>query len=361
MAGEGRGHATRVKAIVEQFSGRHEFTLFAPQDAYALLSSTYAGTSVRVLRIPGLMFHYSQQKMNYLRTMTDAATYLWHLNPLVQKLEFMIREEQPDLVITDFEPALPRAAERCHVPYLSIDHQHFLVDYDLTALPLRLKAAARAMAPMVRAYYWNQVETVISSFYFPALASGRRHVTQAGVLLRPQILNANPTREGHLLVYLRKFANPALLEALRNCGRNVLIYGLGEQLPQQRLRFLPINELTFLDDLTTCDALISNAGNQLIGEAIYLGKPVLAVPEAKNFEQFINAHFLRHEGGGDWVLPDRFDKGDLMRFLDQLNSPVFAVNRHRMNGLPVVLSTIERHLPSTGNRTFQDVAFQRVA
>ena len=32
---------------------------------------------------------------------------------------------KPDLVITDFEPLLPRAARLEGVPYISIDHQHF--------------------------------------------------------------------------------------------------------------------------------------------------------------------------------------------------------------------------------------------
>jgi len=361
MAGEGRGHATRVRAIIEQLNGEHEFTLFAPAAAFDLLSAAYEHTSIRVIRIPGLMFHYSRQKMDYMRTCMDAAAYLWQMEPLVRNLEAMIRDEQPDLVVTDFEPALPRAAERCGIPYLSIDHQHFLVDYDLSKLPWRLQMTTSLMAPMVSAYYRRQVETVISSFYFPPIQNNRRNVTQTGVLLRPDVLSACPENAGHLLVYLRRFASTSMLETLKNCGREVRIYGIGERPREGRLQFCPIDEHSFLEDLASCDALISNAGNQLVGEALYLGKPVLAIPEAKNFEQFINAHYLRAEGGGDWVSADQFNKQVLHQFLTRMEVSGAALNRHRMNGMPDVLAAIDRHLPVSRVSNFANSRLQKVA
>jgi uncharacterized protein (TIGR00661 family) len=347
MAGEGRGHATRVRSIVERLRGEHEFSLFAPAAAYDMLAAAYKGTDVRVSRIPGLMFHYAHGRMNYLLTLTGAAQYAWRLNRLVKRLETAIRHDEPDLVITDFDPALPRAAERCGVPYLSIDHQHFLVDCDLSQLSWRLRMQAQMMAQVVRAYYRHQIETVISSFYFPPIKPNRRNVTQTGVLLRPEIVSAPPERAGHLLVYLRRFADASTLEALRQCGCPVHIYGLGERPRDGNLRFFPVDEKSFVESLASCDALISNAGSQLVGEALYLGKPVLAIPEPKNFEQSINAHFLRAEGGGDWVMADRFDARCVRSFLDRLDFTWLAANRHRINGLPTVLSLINRHLPTT--------------
>lgn len=361
MAGEGRGHATRVRAIVEQLREEHEFTLFAPAAAYQMLAEAYAGSEIRVVRIPGLMFHYTQQRMNYLRTMHDAAGYLWQLPSLVQRLSARIRDEQPDLVITDFDPALPRAAERCGVPYLSINHQHFLVDCDLSSLPWRLRASATWMAAVVRNFHSRQAETVISSFYFPPVLRQRSRVVQTGVLLRPEVLRTVPERSGHLLVYLRRFASDRMLEALKNCGRDVRIYGLGEHPRNGRMEFCRVDEHSFLQDLGACDALISNAGNQLIGEALFLDKPVLAIPEAKNFEQFINAHFLHAEGGGEWVTADRFDRETLQQFLNRIDHPRFVVNRHRMNGMPGVLAAIERHLPIARVPDFLQSRFQRVA
>ncbi len=353
MAGEGRGHATRVRAIVESLRHEHEFSLFAPAAAFDILSDAYAGTEVRVSRIPGLLFHYTDRRLNYFQTLRHAAGYLWGLSDLVRRLEIAIRVESPDLVITDFEPALPRAAARCGVPFLSIDHQHFLVTSDLSALPRSLRIEAAMMAPVVNAYYRGQAETVVSSFYFPPLKRGCDDIVQTGVLLRPEVHEARPEWHSHLLVYLRRFADRPVLDTLHRCGREVLVYGLGNLPRDGNLTFRAINEQTFLEDLATCDALISNAGNQLVGEALYLGKPILAMPEAKNFEQFINAHFLREGGGGDWVPVDRFDDSSLRKFLIKTGEYRRAIPRERLNGLPDVLATIQRHLPQSA--TVRDV------
>lgn len=80
--------------------------------------------------------------------------------------------------------------------------------------------------------------------------------------------------------------------------REVRMYGLGAQPRRGNLVFRDIDEHRFLEDLATCDAMISTAGNQLVGEALYLAKPVLVLPEARNFEQYINAHFLARSGAG---------------------------------------------------------------
>jgi hypothetical protein len=49
--------------------------------------------------------------------------------------------------------------------------------------------------------------------------------------------------------------------------------------------------LPFLEDLAGCRAVISTAGNQLIGVALYLCKPVCVMPEAcvECVEQRLNA------------------------------------------------------------------------
>jgi len=53
LAGEGRGHATRVRALVERLRGPHEVVLFASHVAHQLLAAAYRGQPhVTVRRIP---------------------------------------------------------------------------------------------------------------------------------------------------------------------------------------------------------------------------------------------------------------------------------------------------------------------
>ncbi len=347
ICGEGRGHATRARAVVEQLRSSHEIVLYSSRDAFAFLAPIYAGTEVQLRRISGLRFRYTpDRRLNFHRTGWSAWHYLGRLPTLVRILESAIERDRPDLIITDFEPAMPRAAVARGVPFVSLDHQHFLTHYDMGSLPRHLRFHAAYMSWIVRAYYSGQAETIVSSFFFPPVRPGRAGVTQAGVLLRPEILAASREEKGHLVVYLRKFAGNGVLAALRDCGREVRVYGLGPLPAQGNLRFQAVQERRFLEDLASADALVSTAGNQLVGEALYLGKPALVMPEARNFEQYINAHFLKESAAGDSVELERMDAAALARFLSRLDHYRGHIHADRMNGLPAALAALRKHLPA---------------
>jgi uncharacterized protein (TIGR00661 family) len=169
----------------------------------------------------------------------------------------------------------------------------------------------------------------------------------AGVLLRPEIIQLPPTNGEHLLCYLRRFSCPALLEALKASGRPVRVYGLGEKAPDGNLTFHAINDKSFVEDLASCQALFSTAGNQLVGEALYFGKPVFAIPEPKNWEQYINAHYLQESGAGKWVEFDEVKPHHVEDFLASLHQYRLHIDRESMNGTPKALTAIRRHLGST--------------
>lgn len=56
--GEGRGHATRVRAVVEALRSDHQFVILAPGDAYHLLAPHYHQSEIKVHRMAGLRFQY---------------------------------------------------------------------------------------------------------------------------------------------------------------------------------------------------------------------------------------------------------------------------------------------------------------
>ena len=83
------------------------------------------------------------------------------------------------------------------------------------------------------------------------------------------------------------------------------------------------------DDLAGCAALVGAAGNQTLGEALYLGKPVLAMPEERHHEQLINAHFLKQMRVGTWTTMESSQSRDLARFLDRLAEFLEGIWPHR--------------------------------
>ena len=77
--------------------------------------------------------------------------------------------------------------------------------------------------------------------------------------------------------------------------------GITEEQALGNLRFQPFSEDKFIDDLASCKAVIAGGGFTLMGEAVYLHKPMLAVPLARQFEQVLNARYLALEGFGRYA------------------------------------------------------------
>lgn len=136
-----------------------------------------------------------------------------------------------------------------------------------------------------------------------------------------------------------------MFDAFRRCGRPVRIYGLGKRPREGNLDFREIDERTFVEDLASCDAVVTTAGNQLVGEALYLEKPVLAMPESNNFEQFINAFFLERSGTGAGVELEKVGPLDVVRFLERVDEFRSRIQPDLLNGNRRAIDAVLRHLP----------------
>jgi uncharacterized protein (TIGR00661 family) len=347
LAGEGRGHATRVRTIVELLRAEHRFVIFAPGDAYDMLAPLYAGSDVGVIRLPGLHFSYNARNaISPWRTARGVLAYALRLPQLIARLERELDRVRPDLAIADFEPALPRAAVRSGVPVVSLDHQHFLATGDFSALPAALRARAATLGKIVTLYDVRHAARIVSSFCIPPLRAGLTRTVAVGPLLRGPVLAARPEHGAHVVVYLRKFAAPRLIEALGASGRDVRVYGLGVQPRCGSVRFHAIDERRFIEDLAGAHALVTTAGNQLLGEAVYLQKPVLALPEPGNAEQAIHGYLLAATGAGEWLDVERTGGPELERFFGRVEEYRARIGSARLNGNPAALAELRRHLPA---------------
>ena len=349
LCGEGRGHATRISTLVERLGAEHEILIYTSADALAFLRRQLAGLHPRIqLReIPGVVFQYTAGRLDVMRSIAVGLDYqARQLGPLVDRMIADLEAFAADLAVTDFEPALPRAAGRLGIPLISIDHQHFLLAYDLDALPWSLQWNAWFMSRAVWMYVTEAADTVVSAFFRPPLRRGWEHVVQVGPLLRREILEVEQRDEGFVLSYLRRHTPFSAVETIAACGLPVRIYGLGEREPVGNCSFHAIDEKLFVEDLAACRCLISAAGNQLIGESLHLGKPMLVLPEKAHSEQLMNSHFLAAMGCGDFELLEDVRSEKIQAFLDRLDdfAPALAAVQGRMDGTDDVLRVIEHRL-----------------
>ncbi len=347
VMGEGRGHAARARAVVEHLRERHRVVLFSSHDALEFLAKEYTGDAeVEVREIPGLKFHYTASGIDNLKTIRLGLAFWASMRRHTRQLEQAILAERPALVMTDFEPLLPRAARRQGVPVLSLDHQHFLSTYDLSNLPRELRDWAWRMSWSIWAFGIRQERTVVSAFYKPPLKRGCEDVVQVGPLIRSAVANRQPTRGDFILSYVRRATPQRVLDLLAMLPMPVKLYGLGQRPAHGSLTYHPIDEQTFADDLAGCDAVISAAGNQLMGESLYFGKPVMALPERHHYEQRINAEFVVQMRGGERQILERVTAGDIQSFFDrrELYREHLAATQPCRDGCPEVVRVIEEML-----------------
>jgi uncharacterized protein (TIGR00661 family) len=120
--------------------------------------------------------------------------------------------------------------------------------------------------------------------------------------LRPEILAAKRSRGEHLLVYQTAEGNEAFARTLEQTGLPCRIYGMRRAIQKDQvegnLTYRPFSEEGFVEDLASARAVIAGGGFTLMGEAVYLRKPMLAVPLRGQFEQVLNARYLEKLGYG---------------------------------------------------------------
>lgn len=289
--GDSRGHLTRALIMAGELSG-HEI-LFVGGGCTDELRQL--GHRVFPLPMPETIL-----RNNTVDTLATAANFLRLALGRGKVLRGLARELErfrPDLAVSDYEFFLPRAARMLGLPCVGFGHQHVLTRCQGVLPPGELAGRLSTIAS-IRFLFSVPRRYLVTSF-FSARAKGA-DTTLLPPVLRPDVPGLAPAQGGHVLVYMRAGMPGALLSALSATGREVRAYGRGEAPAEGRVRFLPSSRERFLEDLAGCAYAVTSGGHNLVSEALCLGKPVLAMPAALFYEQYVNAWHLRRLGYGDF-------------------------------------------------------------
>ncbi len=303
VVGEGMGHAVRSKVLLDRLVQKHDVQVMVSNRAYELLRKRFEG----VHRIWGLTIVYEDNEVQKrLTALENLAGALTGLPENIAAYFELMKKFEPEVVISDFESWTYFYAKARGLPVIDIDnmqiinrcrHDPALLQGHERAFQLA-KAIVKSKLPFANHY-------VISSFFHPPVRKER--TTLVPPILRPEVLEARQrVRRGeHLLVYQTSDQNqrlPALLEAT---GLECHVYGLRRDLTQEvvegNLHYKPFSEAGFIEDLATSLGVIAGGGFTLMGEAVYLRKPMLSVPVVGQFEQTLNALYLERLGYGRYA------------------------------------------------------------
>lgn len=346
--GYSRGHATRASAVLSELTKRHEVQIWAGADAYDLMSPQFD-----VVRIPSLGFSYGPRgHISLPRTARDYAPLVWDLLTVgrrSQALEARARDFAPDVIVSDAEPWTHRLGPRIGVPRVGFDHFGIMVH-----CAVRLPWLDRLKSTLDRATYsllMGRPQRILVSSFFEA--EPLSHDTRViGPLLRPEVLEVSRSAGEHLLVYLNKGAHqltPGLLAALKGAGLPIRLYGAGREGEEDNIQYRAPSNRGFLEDLASARAVVSTAGNQLVGEALHYGKPMLVMPE-NCVEQRMNAAAVARLGVGEVHRLEKLTSSVLTGFTRRI--PVYrrAAERRAVDGREQALELLERWFEELATR-----------
>ena len=339
MIGEGLGHATRSRVVAEHLIRQgHQVKAAASGRAYPYLAQFLPD----VQEIWGLEFALEHGQVAKWDTLTkNVRGGLRGIPSDWSRGVALARKFGPDLVVTDFEGFAYLYAKTHRLPVISVDNIQ-MVDrcrHDAAVLTgfKRDYLASRAFisAKLPRANHY-----VITTFFWPPARKER--TTLVPSLLRDEVLAATAEPGEHLLVYGR--ISETAVAALEASGVPARIYGgrdgVSADEREGNLLYRPFANEAFVDDLRTCRGVVASAGYSLMSEAVYLRKPMLALPLTGQFEQEMNSRYLAQLGFG--TASTALDEPALEQFLEREPQMTETLADYQQDGNRVALETIDR-------------------
>lgn len=320
VVGEGMGHATRSRVILEHLlASGHELRVVVSGRAHKFLTERFVGRSgISFEEIHGLHLVVEDNELDKSRSfwsnLDDAPAGLRKNLEVYQRV---VGEVRAECVISDFESWAYFFGRFHDIPVISIDnmqvinrcrHGRDIIGERGQRFPFRLtKLAVKSKLP--GAYHY-----LVTSFFFPPVR--KRRTTLVPPILRPEILNAKRRPGRHVLVYQTASTNTALLPLLqRMSDYEFRVYGMGREGQEGNCTLCPFSETQFIEDLATAKAVIAGGGFSLMGEAVHLGVPMLSVPIKGQFEQVLNGRYLEKLGYG--LYADELDDELVATFLSR--------------------------------------------
>ena len=265
----GNGHISRARAMGKYLAqaGVNVDYLFSGRPAEQFFDMQQFG-NYAVKR--GLTFVTRAGKVNYWQSVKQAS--LSQLRQDINNLDVSAY----DLVLTDFEPITAHAARRANKPSVALGHQYAFLH----------------KIPMQDA---NVFTRCVFKYFAPAqvqLGLHWHHFNQP--ILPPMIDEAKPAvavNPTQVLVYLPFEAQTQVMSWLAPLtDYQFNLYGPGlTKTEHGHIKTHPPALLPFKNDLASCQYVLSNAGFELISEALQLNKKIMVKPLIGQMEQQSNA------------------------------------------------------------------------
>ncbi len=346
VPGEGMGHATRSKVIIDFLLKRnHDVCVVSSARAFQFLNKEFPD---RVIEIKGFHFAYKNAEVSktgtFLLNLKAAAK---NLNYNLGKKRLLERSFTPDLVISDFESFSYFFAKLHKLPVISIDNMQVM---DRCVLDIHITKEEKKNYQLAKGIVNAKVpgcdHYLISSFFEAEIKKKNTEIVPP--IIRQAIQNAIVKRGKHIIMYQTSSSLKTIQECLSQLpDEEFIVYGMNKEAREGRVTYKLFSEKGFIEDLASAKAVIANGGFSFISEAVYLKKPIYSFPIQNQFEQWMNAAYIQKSGFGrhfSCLSADNLKSFiyDLARFEKQLSA-------YSQKGNEVLFAKLEKLLTNYSN------------
>ena len=248
------------------------------------------------VEVPYIATELTGGKVDYTATIAGAARALSERSRAMETIKGTIGAFDPDLIITDYEYFVPRAAKALGRPTLSIDRHHVLSHCRYQRPPGHLSTRMLALSLLATLYSVADRYLVVS--FAPIEARDPAKTEIFPQVIRRDLENHRPADDEHAVVYLYGARIEEIRAAFGGRKRRFVVYGQGREGEEGNLVFRHHSPDGFLADLASAAYAVSHGGHNLISEALHYRKPLLALPLGFEYEQYFNAWQLEQSGFG---------------------------------------------------------------
>lgn len=317
IQGEGRGHLTQALSFeaLLRAEGHQLVAVVVGKSPRRTLPEFFIqkiGAPISTVASPNFETDGLEKKILLGKTIRENLGQLRTFWASLQSIHEVMREKQPEVVINFYEPlaGLYKVLFNSKAIFWAIGHQYLEGHPDFIFAPNRPleKFLFRAHTRLTAL---GANERLALSF-LPK--EDRKGVRVVPPLLRKEVKELSISQEDFYLSYM---VNPGYAEEVMTFAKNnpnVSIKAFWDkkgaatlEQPLPNLSFHQVDDQAFLKAMAACKGLLCTAGFESVCEAMYLGKPVVMVPIAGQYEQACNA--LDGEESGAGKKADFFDFG----------------------------------------------------
>ncbi|MBN7811089.1 glycosyltransferase [Algoriphagus sp. H41] len=316
IQGEGRGHMTQAIALSSLLRRQgHELASVvvgkSPRRKIPEFFRREINASIHEVESPNFECDGANKKILIGKTLRKNSGKLGTFWKSLRQIDRIVCDAKPDVILNfyDLLGGLYNFLFRPKAEFWVIGHQYLITHPDFHFAPGR--PVDKALFQLNTFFTGLGAKERLALSFLPKKNSPAE-IRVVPPLLRKEVHALTPSEGDFYLAYMVNagYAAEAMHFAQQNPELKIKAYwdkkdAAESEYPLPNLSFHQVNDRTFLQDMAACKGLACTAGFESVCEAMYLGKPVLMIPVAGQYEQACNA--LDGQASGAGIASERFD------------------------------------------------------